>query len=254
MQIATCISTTQGLRVEHQDRTLVEESVLWGQPATVLAVADGMGGLEAGGIAAELAVESVRVNAHRDLPLIREGKSPRLFLRRLFQDANLRIWDFSLKKRIESRGTTLVVALLFGDRYLVAHVGDSRCYAIEDGAIRRLTDDHSVAEQLVKVGQLTAGTGLWRQYRSQLTRCLGEEQCAQVDIFPARRGYGRISVAQFAFLLCSDGLYGELEDAEILDQMRRPVGLQERCSSLVLRALKNGSTDNITLVAAELGE
>ncbi|RPJ56870.1 MAG: serine/threonine-protein phosphatase [Acidobacteria bacterium] len=252
MNVSTCVSTTQGLRNEHQDRYCIEHSTLWKQPALILAVADGMGGLEAGGAAAESAIETVRDSARHGLPTIGFHESPRLFLRRLFQKANERIWRFSQDHAIESMGTTLVLALFFGRNFLVAHVGDSRCYVLNGPRVHTLTQDHSVAEEMAAKGQLSRGTRLFRQLRHQLTRSLGEPHRVPVALFPARRGLGMIPAGHSVFLLCSDGLHGEVGEHEVMDEVSRDSALEERCSRLVLRALKNGSTDNITVVAAEI--
>lgn len=252
MNVATCVSTTQGLRSEHQDRYCIEHSTLWGQPALILALADGMGGLEGGTAAAESAIETVRDYAQQHLPVIGVNESPRLFLRRVFRKANERIWRYSQDHAIESMGTTLVLALFFGRYFLIAHVGDSRCYVVGADRIRSLTQDHSVAEEMAADGQLKRGTNIFRQLRHQLTRSLGEPHYVPVALFPERRGFGLIPAGHSVFLLCSDGLHGEVEEREVLDEILRESGLEERCSRLVLRALKNGSTDNITLVAAEI--
>jgi len=218
----------------------------------MLALADGMGGLEAGGIAAESAIQTVREHARHYLPAIGPDESPRLVFRRVFREANRRIWRFSQHHAIESMGTTLVLALFFGRSFLIAHVGDSRCYAVGASRIRSLTQDHSVAEEMAANGKVKRGTPLFRQLRNQLTRSLGEPRFVRVALFPARRGFGVIPAGRSVFLLCSDGLHGEVAEQELLEEIGRDKGLEERCSKLVLRALKNGSTDNITLLAAEM--
>src|SRR5512146_165561 len=94
-------------------------------------------------------------------------------------------------------------------------------------------------------GQLRRDTLLFRQLRHQLTRSLGESRPLPMTLFPKRRGLAEIPSGRSVFLLCSDGLHGDVAEAEILEEIWMDSGLDQRCSRLVLRALKNGSTDNI---------
>jgi serine/threonine protein phosphatase PrpC len=208
----------------------------------VFAVADGMGGAQAGEVASRIAAGAFEPGVDPDAA--GEGQ-----LEQIVQGANREIHD--LAQRDSSRagmGTTLTAALLQGDEVSFAHVGDSRAYLLRDEELKRLTKDHSLVEELRRSGRLTEEQAEEHPQRSIITRALGPEPEVRVDTmtFPARPGD--------VFLLCSDGLTTMLGDDEIRSILAEARSLRSAVSRLVDAANKAGGRDNITAVAFRVEE
>jgi len=182
------------------------EDALFARPP-LFAVADGMGGAQAGEVASRIATEALDESKAGQ-------EAPERYLRAVAEAANQRI--HGLAQRDASRsgmGTTLTAVLIGDDEISIGHVGDSRAYLYRDGELRRLTSDHSLVEELRRQGRLTDEQAEEHPQRSIITRALGPEPKVDVDTmtYPARPGD--------VILLCSDGLttmIGEREIAEIL--------------------------------------
>jgi protein phosphatase len=205
--------------------------------APLFAVADGMGGAQAGEVASKIAAESFE-------PAVRGDESPEAYLRSIAEDANQRI--HSLAQHDSSRsgmGTTLTAALVEGDEVSFAHVGDSRAYLWRDGALRLLTSDHSLVEELRRQGRISDEQAEDHPQRSIITRALGPESEVQVDTlsFSARPGD--------VFLLCSDGLTTMVKDDAIAAILAEAPVLDLAVQQLVDTANEAGGRDNITVVA-----
>ena len=249
-----CAISETGRRETNQDRVCAESTTVLGEAAWLLAVADGMGGMSAGDDAAQIAIDTVREYAAGALTTVTSGP-PALAdaLADMFREANRRIWDRSVRDgRSGEMGTTLVCCLLFGDRYLVANAGDSRCYYINDREVRQLTEDHSQVQDMVRRGAMTEAAARKSPYRNQLTNCLGEPHEIRVDLFPGRENYGVIDEPA-VLLLSSDGFHGSLSPAEVHARIRATRTVAEACDDLVTLAMENGSTDNTSVVAIEFG-
>jgi PPM family protein phosphatase len=249
-----CVSTTAGARQTNQDRAFAEPCTVSGQPALVLAVADGMGGMQSGDRAAEIAIETVRRHAKEVLPSVPDAREAlRQAIGAMFQEANRRIWEFGQNIGAEGGvGTTLAFCLTLPGRYLIANVGDSRCYYINNWEARQLTEDHSRVQDLVRMGSMTPEAAKRSPYRNELTNSLGEPEDVQVDVFPVGANYGIID-EDCVLLLCSDGLHGEVTEQDIFQQLHGTKVLASGCANLLSLAFRNGSTDNITVAAAEFG-
>jgi serine/threonine protein phosphatase PrpC len=211
--------------------------------APLFAVADGMGGAQAGEVASRIAAgafERGRVN--EDAPA--EGQ-----LEQIAQRANREI--HRLAQEDSSRagmGTTLTAAILRDDEVALSHVGDSRAYVLRDGQLKRLTKDHSLVEELRRQGRLTEEQAEEHPQRSIITRALGPEPSVNVDTmtFPARDGD--------VFLLCSDGLTTMVPDDEIREILANAKSLRSAVSRLIDAANRRGGRDNITAVAFSVAE
>jgi protein phosphatase len=202
----------------------------------VFAVADGMGGAQAGEVASHAAVEAVAAG----LP---EDGTAEDRLAAVVRRANEAI--FRMSREDDSRagmGTTLTAAMLDGQHVAVGHVGDSRLYLYRDGALERMTRDHSLVEEFVRQGKLTPEQAEKHPQRSVITRALGPEHSVEVDTFriPARDGD--------VYLLCSDGLSGMVSDSDMAAILGQGGELGSLARSLVDRANENGGRDNITAV------
>ena len=202
----------------------------------LFAVADGMGGAQAGEVASKLAAGAVKEHGAD--------------VESLIQEANRRVHQRSLEDpNTSGMGTTLTVAEVEDGVVSIGHVGDSRAYLVRDGKLEQLTEDHSLVGELMRTGKLSAEEAVSHPQRSMITRALGTDPNVDVDLFSVEPRVGDL------FLLCSDGLTSMVDDREIL----RLVGekrdeLQELVKVLIKAANKGGGEDNITVVAFEIGE
>jgi PPM family protein phosphatase len=203
----------------------------------LFAVADGMGGAQAGEIASKLAASAVR-----------SGDPGRL--EELIQEANRRVHQRSVEDAAASgMGTTLTVAEIVGERVSIGHVGDSRAYLVRDGSLEQLTQDHSLVAELVRSGKLTPEEAEQHPQRSVITRALGTDPDVDVDTFAVEPRPGDL------FLLCSDGLTSMVDDGMIERLVEEKRGdLDGLVKALIRAANKGGGEDNITVVAIEIAD
>jgi serine/threonine protein phosphatase PrpC len=210
--------------------------------APVFAVADGMGGAQAGEVASRVAAEAFESAGERD-------DAPERYLSMVVTAANERIHELAQSDASRSgMGTTLTAALIRDDEVSLAHVGDSRAYVLRDGELKRLTSDHSLVEELRRQGRLTEAQAEEHPQRSIITRALGPEPDVEVDTMtvPARPGD--------VFVLCSDGLTTMVPEARIARILERSKSLESAVSRLVREANEGGGRDNITVVAFRLAD
>ncbi|MBI4728368.1 MAG: Stp1/IreP family PP2C-type Ser/Thr phosphatase [Acidobacteria bacterium] len=217
-----------------------EDSLFVG--AAVFAVADGLGGHRAGEVASALSLEPIAAlaaappdDSFRDLTAA-------------VQRANREVYERARGNAdLSGMGTTLTALAVRGGVARIAHVGDSRCYLIRAGEIRRLTEDHTVVARRVREGSLSPEEAATHPHRSLLLRALGSEPSvlvdqADLDLLPGDR-----------LLLCSDGLTGPVSDEEILRLAGADPDLDAACRGLVALANARGGPDNVTVVLIEHG-
>jgi PPM family protein phosphatase len=208
----------------------------------VFAVADGMGGAQAGEVASRLAAESFEA-------IQRGSESPEAYLRAIAKTANARIHRLAQSDSTRSgMGTTLTAALVEGEEVGIAHVGDSRAYLFRDGELKLLTSDHSLVEELRRQGRLTDEQAEDHPQRSIITRALGPERDVEVDTMTYRARPGDV------YLLCSDGLTTMIKEDRITSILGESQTLDEAADRLVAEANEAGGRDNITVVAFRLEE
>ena len=208
--------------------------------APVFVVADGMGGAQAGEVAARIAVDAF---AH-GLP---DSGSPEERLASRVQEANQQIWEQSRARREQAgMGTTLTAAYLDDSELAIAHVGDSRAYLFRDGSLRRLTQDHSLVDELVRRGKLTEEQAAEHPQRSIITRALGAEPTVEVDTwtYPVRAGD--------VILLCSDGLTSMVPEEQVEEILAASRDLKLAAQQLIDEANTAGGRDNITVVLSRI--
>jgi PPM family protein phosphatase len=217
-----------------------EDSLLVRSPLFV--VADGMGGAQAGEVASRVAVETFSGGLH-------DGSDPEASLVEQVEQANARINELS-QVNVEHAGMgTTITAVYVGERDVsIAHVGDSRAYCLRDGDLLRLTDDHSLVDELIRQGKLTPEEAEEHPQRSVITRALGPEATVEVDV---RSFKGRVGDV---YLLCSDGLTTMLAESELLDLLISNVRLHVAGEELIAAANAAGGKDNITVVLFRLEE
>ena len=210
----------------------------------LFAVADGMGGAQAGEVASRMAAESFGPEGGTAT----EG-SPETYLRQVAEDANDRIHRLAQADASRSgMGTTLTAALLEGDELSLAHVGDSRAYRWRDGELKLLTSDHSLVEELRRQGRLTDAQAEDHPQRSIITRALGPEPQVEVDTMTYRARPGDV------YLICSDGLTTMIKEARIAEVLGAATSLEQAVDGLVADANAAGGRDNITVIAFRLAE
>jgi serine/threonine protein phosphatase PrpC len=229
----TASITDTGRRRRHNEDAYVCEPPLF-------AVADGMGGAQAGELASGLAAAALRDDTNRS------GGEERVD--ELIQEANRRVYERQLQDSAASgMGTTITVALVENGRVAIGHVGDSRAYLIRDRHLEQLTEDHSLVAELVRSGKLSPEEADTHPQRSVITRVLGTDPNVDVDTFSIQTRPGDL------FLLCSDGLSSMVDGDTILREVERNrTDLQSAAKALVRAANKGGGDDNITVVFFEI--
>ena len=211
--------------------------------APLFMVADGMGGALAGELASRMCAE-----AFAELDLIEHHGEEAL--RTTIGVANRRIYERSRTDAEASGMGTTVTAALVGDDGTVAfaHVGDSRAYLLRDGALQRLSEDHSLVHELVRKGQLSEVEAEQHPQRSVITRALGTDEEVQIDTFTLEAKTGDV------LLLCTDGLNTMISEPDIAGALASPTTAADIARQLVRAALRAGGEDNVTAVVARFGE
>ena len=199
-------------------------------------VCDGMGGVAGGSIASSVAVETY-------IRTLSDSDHPDQAVHTAVMAANSAIRQRAAgHPELRSMGTTLVSALVKGDRVLISNVGDSRAYYLSDDGIRQISRDHSYVEELVSMGAITREEAAHHPKKNIITRALGVDASVEADYFecPLHRGDG--------ILLCSDGLSNMVSDKEIHDHFKENALPEDVCSKLMALALARGARDNVSIV------
>ena len=229
------VGTDTGLQ-----RRANEDSLLARSPLFV--VADGMGGAQAGEVASRLAVESFRHGLHDTTDA--EGS-----LAAYARAANVSIHERSqVSAEHAGMGTTLTAVYVGAEELAIAHVGDSRAYCLRGGELLRLTDDHSLVDELIRQGKLTPEEAIEHPQRSVITRALGPEPEVEIDTRSYRARDGDV------YLLCSDGLTSMVQESEIERIIAKSCTLDAAGRELIAAANKAGGRDNITVILFRLEE
>jgi serine/threonine protein phosphatase PrpC len=204
----------------------------------LFAVADGMGGAQAGEIAARIAAAVLRESSGEEAVV------------ELIKEANRRVYEAAAGDDARSgMGTTITAALVGNDTVQIGHVGDSRAYRIRDGQLDQLTEDHSLVAELVRSGKLSPEEADAHPQRSVITRTVGTDPDVDVDTFSVDARPGDV------FMLCSDGLTTMVADESIREIVEKNHGdLDKAARALVDAANKGGGEDNITIVLFEIGD
>jgi serine/threonine protein phosphatase PrpC len=217
-----------------------EDSLLARSPLFV--VADGMGGAQAGEVASRIAVESFGAG-------LGDTTAPEQSLAEHALAANTRIYELAQGDPDRAGMGTTLTAVYVGEREVsIAHVGDSRAYCLRAGELLRLTDDHSLVDELIRQGRLTPAEAEDHPQRSIITRALGPEAAVEVDTrsFHARAGD--------VYLLCSDGLTTMLSEGRLAEILQANPRLREAGEALIAAANEAGGRDNITVILLRLEE
>lgn len=201
-------------------------------------VADGMGGHRAGDYASRFSVEET-------VRQIRSSQetAPREIIGKALRRVNSQLYFTSgHSEEMKGCGTTIVIAVVTGDELLCANVGDSRLYIIGESAIRQVTIDHSLVQEMIQAGSLTREKARRHPDKNVITRAVGAENYIDVDFFRTRLNRGDV------LLMCTDGLTNMVEDERIRELVRQPGSLQERAQALIDMANEAGGVDNVSVV------
>lgn len=249
MRIEVAGLTHVGMKRAHN-----EDNFLLLPEQHVFCVADGMGGHSCGEVASQIAVDEIgeffrmtaadgeltwpyRMDRRRNYDENRLATAIKL--------ANLRILErAATDKRFDKMGTTVVSAFFTEGAAYVAHVGDSRGYAFRNGALRQLTEDHSLLNDMKKARKMTQEEIDAFPHKNVIVRALGMKEGVQVDVVREGVEDGEI------ILLCSDGLSGMISDEQMAEVLRTTPDLERAAQLLVERANEAGGSDNVTCILA----
>lgn len=207
-------------------------------------VADGMGGHQAGEIASMMVVDIIENHLKKNLDDKLDYVEAGEVVRQAFISANNIIYNYAKNHyKIMGMGTTTTLSMIYQNKIITAHVGDSRAYMIGDD-IKQITKDHSYVQELVSRGEISSEMAKNHPKKNYITRAMGAEDTVKVDI--TIKPYNGETI-----ILCSDGLTNYVEDSEIMEYIKKENTLQESAEKLVMLANERGGGDNITIVALE---
>lgn len=252
-QLISACGQSVGKQRDHNEDCLFAFSFCLGSesnniPFGLYVVADGMGGHQYGEVASNAAVRSLSAYILRKLHPILADSSNTLeeSLQELMSGA-VNEAQKAVMQAAPGSGTTLTAALVIGEQVIVAHVGDSRAYALRShGRVETLTRDHSLVRRLEELGHITPEEAASRPDRNVLYRAIGQGEILEPDIFIVpfpQPGY---------LMLCSDGLWGVVPESELVEIIYNAPNLHKACKELVRAANAAGGPDNISVVLVQL--
>ncbi len=234
-----------------------EDSIAINEPLQLVALADGMGGYQAGEVASQIAIEVLTNEitesklTEKDIARIDPETGTSVAMRRLrsaIEKANNRICSVSREREeLDGMGTTIVAACFYDGRVGIAHVGDSRCYRFRDGLLEQLTRDHSLVQEQLEKGLISADEASASPQKNLITRALGIDALAQADTQEFRTRTGDV------YLLCSDGLSDMVEQDRLQKELERSENLESSVKRLVDAANEAGGRDNISVILVRVG-
>jgi protein phosphatase len=237
-------------------RTNNEDSYLLAPELELAIVADGMGGHKSGEVASSLAV---KVTRDKYFSMNNTGMKPSPYNDKFSLESNQLGFAVQLANSViyeagnsgaenKGMGTTLSAAMLNKTRLCIAHIGDSRIYLFRGGIIQQLTEDHSLVMEHVRKGLLTKEQAETSPLQNILTRALGAQKTPAVDLVETELEEGD------RLLLCTDGLFKAVKEAELLETLKIQPDDQKACESLVTAANANGGPDNVTVAIGTVGK
>jgi serine/threonine protein phosphatase PrpC len=242
------------VRERNEDSYLTVDSIFHsgdsGATLGLFIIADGMGGHQDGDIASSLATRVTAGHLAQDtfaLYLSSQERSSRQrpineILIEAIQTANE-----AVHQQVPQAGTTITVALVLGHKVYLAHVGDCRAYLFDEGRLHQITRDHSVIARLVESGRTTPEEALTHGHRGVLYRAVGQTDSVEVDTYMYHFPVGS------CLLLCSDGLWDQVPDAEMSEILKTAPNLQAAVDRLLAAANDHGGDDNITVIIVSRG-
>ena len=245
---ATGLTDVGLARSQNQDAIFVSTGQIGPLP-NLFIVADGMGGHNAGEVASKQAVECISeyIQAYPLAELMHSDNFLDLMVNAT-QYASSYVHQLSVEnEEMRGMGTTLTACVLTDEKVIIAHIGDSRAYAISKEKITQLTTDHTYIAELVQAGEVTAEDARTHPKRHVLTRVLGVPGHCEVD------GYATELSGISTLLLCSDGLSNMLDDAALMEIVNGGGFAKTRVQLLIEEANKKGGLDNISAILIDVG-
>ncbi len=250
VHLATGSMSDAGKRRDHnEDRLHTQTFDIAGETVGLFIVADGMGGHDAGEVASQMTIDTIckLISQGQLAELVQAGVSWQFqqLLQNAVHAANRAVHD-AARARHNNMGTTVTAALTVGQTAYIANVGDSRTYLLRDGELKPLTIDHSLVASLIAVGSLKPEEIYTHPQRNQIYRTIGDKAEVAVDIFVKQLE------PHDMLLLCSDGLWEMVRDAQITAIMQRAPAPQPACAELVRAANAQGGEDNISVIIVQI--
>lgn len=238
---AVSIFETGCVRKNNEDNLLIMPEV------SLFAVADGMGGHNAGEIASKLAVEELKKRS----PALYDAQNEDIqeWMSKTMAEANKLVYEVSLNSmETEGMGTTLTALVIKGAKAIIGHIGDSRIYLWRDKVLSQLSEDHSMVNELVRLGQLTEEKARDHPHKNVLSRALGVDRNINIDCFQFQVQDNDV------FILCTDGFSNMIEDEEMVTEFSSPGTWEQRLDNLRENVLERGAPDNFTVICCVLGQ
>ncbi len=245
MNYTFCAQTDAG-----RTRKNNEDCVVFDEATQLAVLADGMGGYNAGEVASGMATTFIKSELSRWLKEAGEQAQPGQVRRAIeicVHNANLSIFNSAASNpHYAGMGTTLVMGVFRGNKLLLAHVGDSRCYRFRDQELTLITKDHSLLQEQIDAGLLTRAQAVGSPNRNLVTRAMGVENSVMLELHEHHVEPGDL------YLMCSDGLNDMVSDEDIADILGTALSLLETATELVAKANENGGRDNISVLLTQV--
>ena len=242
-----CTQTDTGLARENN-----EDAVAFDPSTRLCVLADGMGGYNAGEVASVMAVTFIRSELGRWLEQAgaeANAKEVKRAMHICVENSNNSVFNAAQSNpQYAGMGTTLVVGVFHGDRLVLGHIGDSRCYRLRGPLFQQITKDHSLLQEQLDAGLITPQQAMTSVHKNLVTRALGVEDTVLLDANEHRVEVGDL------YLMCSDGLSDMMVDEQIAEILSRASSLHEKAQQLVAAANDNGGRDNISVLLALASE
>lgn len=205
-------------------------------------IADGMGGHQAGDVASELAVNTIKEYWHTSEKIKTPDKAENWILKAI-NKANEIIYKRALDNEdLLGMGTTVVLAICSEDFLTIGHIGDSRCYVYNENGFKQLTEDHSLVNELVRTGQISTEDAAYHPRKNVVLKALGTEEEVSADIQSLVWEQGN------RLLLCSDGLTDKVSNEELFEYIQSNDDLRSVGEEMIQLANERGGEDNISLI------
>ncbi len=234
-------ATDVGLRRKiNQDSIFASETAVGHLPNLFL-VADGMGGHNAGDFASKFAIRTIKDAIEKS----REKNPVRLITKAVDKANQGLLTEAKEHEELFGMGTTAVIATIIDGYAYVANIGDSRLYLLDETGLSQITKDHSLVEEMVRIGELSEEEARNHPDKHIITRALGASETVSPDFFDFR------VPADALILMCSDGLTNMVDEARIEEILTEDVPLKDKCEQLIEAANENGGKDNIAIILIE---
>ena len=229
-------------------RELNEDSFFTIPAENIYMVADGVGGGKSGDLASETAVEEMALFVRdNDINEIETSAGIRRYFDRCVRNANAVVYKLAMSDEDNfGMATTIVLVYIRDHKAYFMNIGDSRAYILRQGKLTQITEDHTYVNTLVKCGEITEEDAKTHMQRNIITRALGADQDVLPDFYEENLEEGDI------ILLCSDGLYGDVSEEDIIEILENDQAMQDTCQTLIEKALEGGGHDNITAVCLKI--